>query len=281
MDYGGIGLNLTVREIAAAGQLWLRGGVLPDGRRLVPAQYMAEAVSKQIDNDGPGRAPDWCQGYGYQFWRSRHGAFRGDGASGQICVMLPEQDAVVAATGGLSNMQRELDAIWESLLPAFSSGPLPADTAGVAILREAENSQKFDLGPDGAPDASSGGFGSVLRFACSPNALGLVNVGFSQDAAGATLEFEFGDGLVDSLRAGWTAPRPSRLRRIAAGHSFEAFAKASWKRPQTLAVKVALPCTTTFLDLSLDLAAKKFRSNADNWFAHPWLNKVKTALTEK
>lgn len=34
---GGAGLNLTVRKIAAAGQLWLRGGVLPDGRRLIPA----------------------------------------------------------------------------------------------------------------------------------------------------------------------------------------------------------------------------------------------------
>ncbi|MBQ3810117.1 MAG: serine hydrolase, partial [Kiritimatiellae bacterium] len=131
---GGAGLNLTVREIAAAGDLWLRGGALRDGRRLIPASYMAEATSKRISNDGPGRAPEWCQGYGYQFWCCRHGAFRGDGASGQLAVMLPEQDAVVAATAGVCGMQDELDAIWERLLPAFADAPLPADPAGLARL---------------------------------------------------------------------------------------------------------------------------------------------------
>ena len=284
VDFAGVGLNLTVREIAAAGQLWLRGGVLPDGRRLVPASYLAEATAKQIDNDGPGRSPDWCQGYGYQFWRCRHGAFRGDGASGQLCVMLPEQDAVVAATAGLVNMQRELDAIWETLLPAFSDAPLSDNPAGVARLREAEASQSFDLGPDGAPSAEAGAFCRARRFACAPNALGLVSVAFSQDCAGdaggATLEFEFGDGSVDVLRAGYDAPRASALRRIASGHSFEAFAKAAWTAPLSLHVKVAIPRTTTFLDLDLDLASKTFRSAADIWFAHPWLSKAEIALSE-
>ena len=35
--------------------------------------------------------PDWRQGYGFQFWLARHG-YRGDGAYGQFCVVLPEQD---------------------------------------------------------------------------------------------------------------------------------------------------------------------------------------------
>ena len=42
--------------------------------------------------------PDWSQGYGFQFWMARHG-FRGDGAYGQFCVVLPEQDVVLALTG--------------------------------------------------------------------------------------------------------------------------------------------------------------------------------------
>jgi hypothetical protein len=29
---------------------------------------------------------DWQQGYGYQFWISRHG-YRGDGAFGQFCLV--------------------------------------------------------------------------------------------------------------------------------------------------------------------------------------------------
>jgi len=41
---------------------------------------------------------DWMQGYGYQFWRSRNNAFRGDGAFGQYIIVMPEKDAVIAIT---------------------------------------------------------------------------------------------------------------------------------------------------------------------------------------
>ncbi len=275
---GGAGLNLTVREIAAAGQLWLRGGVLPDGRRLIPAAYMAEATSKRIENDGPGRAPDWCQGYGYQFWRCRHGAFRGDGASGQLCVMLPDQDAVVAATAGLRDMQRELDAIWEALLPAFSDAPLPADPSGLARLRLAETAQRFDLGPRGEPCLAALPFGETRRFSCAPNPFGLVSLSLSQDVAGATLEFAFGDGLVDVLRAGWDEPRASQLRRLASGHSFGAFARAAWLTPTRLQFTAAVPCSTSFLTFEFDLAAPCLRSRTPVWFAHPWLQDVAVQL---
>ena len=275
---GGAGLNLTVREIAAAGQLWLRGGVLPDGRRLIPASYMAEATSFRISNEGPGRAPEWSQGYGYQFWQCRHGAFRGDGASGQLAVMLPEQDAVVAATAGVCGMQEELDAIWEALLPAFADAPLPPDPDGLARLREAESSQRFDLGPAGAPRLAAFPFGEPRRFACAPNPFGLSALTLVQDARGATLEFAFGDGLVDLLRAGWAKPCASQLRRLASGHSFGAFARAAWITPTRLQIKAAVPCTTSFLTLELDLAAPCLRSRTPIWFAHPWLADVTVPL---
>ena len=275
---GGAGLNLTVREIAAAGQLWLRGGVLPDGRRLIPASYMAEATAKQIENDGPGRAPEWSQGYGYQFWRCRHGAFRGDGASGQLAVMLPEQDAVVAATAGVCGMQEELDAIWETLLPAFADAPLPPDPSGLARLREAEASQRFDLGPAGAPRLAAFPFGEPRRFACAPNPFGLSALTLAQDERGATLEFAFGDGLVDLLRAGWDAPCASQLRRLASGHSFGAFARAAWITPARLQIKAAVPCSTSFFTLEFDLAASCFRSRTPIWFAHPWLQEATVTL---
>jgi hypothetical protein len=41
---------------------------------------------------------DWQQGYGFQFWRCTHNAYRGDGAAGQLCVVIPDQDAVIAIT---------------------------------------------------------------------------------------------------------------------------------------------------------------------------------------
>ena len=67
-------------------------------RSCSPRAWVAEATSRQIDNPNEPN-PDWRQGYGFQFWMSRHG-YRGDGAFGQFCVVLPEQDAVIAMTAG-------------------------------------------------------------------------------------------------------------------------------------------------------------------------------------
>ena len=69
--------------------------------------------------------PDWQRGYGYQFWRSRHG-YRADGAYGQFGLVLAEQEAVIAMTAETENMQGVLDAVWTLLIPAFAG---PADPA--------------------------------------------------------------------------------------------------------------------------------------------------------
>jgi hypothetical protein len=52
---------------------------------------VAAATSRQVSN-GSNPASDWEQGYGYQFWRCRHGVYRGDGAFGQYCIVMPEQE---------------------------------------------------------------------------------------------------------------------------------------------------------------------------------------------
>ncbi|MBD3941579.1 serine hydrolase [Microbacterium sp. NEAU-LLC] len=131
VDAGGFGLSIRPEELAAFGQLLLQRGSWK-GRQLVPAGWIDEATAWQVAND-PGES-DWNQGYGFQFWQCRHGAYRGDGAFGQYVVVMPEHDAVVAITGGLPDMQLPLDALWAELLPAFdavsSSGVAPADAVG-------------------------------------------------------------------------------------------------------------------------------------------------------
>ena len=51
------------------------------------------------------------------------GAYRGDGAFGQYCVVLPAQDAVLAITSAVDDLQSVLDVVWEKLLPAFEPAP--------------------------------------------------------------------------------------------------------------------------------------------------------------
>ena len=130
ISIGGYGLYLRTEDIAKFGQLYLQKGQW-NGKQLVPAEWIAEATSKQVENDKApsGRNPDWRQGYGFQFWRCRHGAYRGDGKDGQFCIVLPKQDAVIAITAKTGNMQGQLDLVWEHLLPAFHDEPLPENPA--------------------------------------------------------------------------------------------------------------------------------------------------------
>jgi CubicO group peptidase (beta-lactamase class C family) len=134
VSLGGYGLNVRTEDIAKFGQLYLQKGKWGD-KQLIPAEWVAMATSKQTSN-GSNPKSDWDQGYGFQFWRSRNGAYRGDGAFGQYCVVLPEQDAVIAITSGTKDMQNVLNLVWDVLLPGLKKEPLPADDAGAKKLTD-------------------------------------------------------------------------------------------------------------------------------------------------
>lgn len=131
------GLFAPTDAVARLGQLLLRRGRWGD-RQLLPVAWVDAATSVRVTTQrpfgGPGHAADtvadaresdWEQGYGFQHWASRHG-FRGDGAYGQFCLVLPEHDVVVAITGQTPDMQETLDLAWEHLLPALA-GPGSAE----------------------------------------------------------------------------------------------------------------------------------------------------------
>src|SRR5689334_4794377 len=117
-EQGFSGLHARTEDIAKLGLLYLQRGQW-EGAQLIPAEWAAEATSKQVANPAEPN-PDWRQGYGFQFWMSRHG-YRGDGAFGQFCVILPEQDTVVVTTAYTLDMQAVLDAVWTRLLPGLGT----------------------------------------------------------------------------------------------------------------------------------------------------------------
>jgi CubicO group peptidase (beta-lactamase class C family)/dienelactone hydrolase len=125
VSLGGWGLWIKTEDIAKFGQLFLQKGMW-NGQQLVPVAWVELATSKQMSN-GSNPDSDWDQGYGFQFWRSRHHAYRGDGRDGQFCVVLSELDAVVVMTAETADLQGQLGLVWEKLLPAFHAAPLPID----------------------------------------------------------------------------------------------------------------------------------------------------------
>ncbi|MBD3630837.1 ChbG/HpnK family deacetylase [Cyclobacterium sp.] len=125
---GGWGLKVKTEDMAKLGQFYLQKGKW-NGKQLLKESWFEEATSKQVPSLPAGvkrenlkvktKDSDWLQGYGYQLWQSRHNSYRADGRDGQFILVLPEKNAVIVTTANISNMQAELNLIWEHLLPAF------------------------------------------------------------------------------------------------------------------------------------------------------------------
>lgn len=181
INAGGWGLSITTDAIARFGQLYLQDGVWK-GQRILPAGWVEQASSAQVRN-GTNPNSDWEQGYGFQFWRCRHNAYRGDGAFGQFCVLLPEHDALLAITSGTPDMQAVLDAAWEHLLPAFGGDPLPDDPAAQAALRQTLAALQLPA-PQGSPASPQGArFAGAYAFAPNDQQVESIAFAFAENAA--------------------------------------------------------------------------------------------------
>jgi CubicO group peptidase (beta-lactamase class C family) len=174
INTGGWGLSVRTADIARFGQLYLQKGMW-QGAQILPEAWVDAASTSQVANPNEPNI-DWRQGYGYQFWRCRHGAYRGDGAFGQYCVIMPEQDAVLAITSGLGNMQPPLDLVWEYLLTAMQPAPLRENPVEQAALER------------------------KLAHLALPPQLGRVASPLAAEVSGRTYRFEKNDQSVDTIR---------------------------------------------------------------------------------
>ena len=129
---GGFGFSLYTEVIAKLGQMILQGGVW-NGKQLVPKEYIDMATAKQIEN-GDDPNSDWAQGYGYQMWRCRHNAVRGDGMYGQLCIIHKETDTVLAMTAVTNDMQGEMNGYYDEVLLHYQDQPLPEDEEAMEEL---------------------------------------------------------------------------------------------------------------------------------------------------
>lgn len=222
VSVGGWGLSITTEDIARFGQLYLQKGVW-HGNRLLPDTWVAEATSAQVSN-GDDPNSDWAQGYGFQFWRCRHNAYRGDGAFGQFCVVLPEQEMVVAMTAGSSDMGGMLNLVWEHLLPALGPSPLTED----AHIQEQLRARLAGLslrGPEGARTSplAARASGQTYAFAAgdaNERKIETARWDFGEDGVAVTLRDAAGEHQIEAGRKDWrrgtTTLREGRPQPIAA-----------------------------------------------------------------
>lgn len=236
INTGGWGLAVKTEDIARFGQLYLQRGKW-EGRQLVPESWVAAATSKQIAN-GSNPNSDWNQGYGYQFWRCRNGAFRGDGAFGQYCVVMPEQDAVLAITSGLGDMQAVLTAAWDHLLPAMKPSPSSGRSAG-DLKRKLDSLAIAPPTGQSVPATAARVTGKTYRFDSNDRKLDSLTLRFDGAKCTAVMKDDRGERTITSGGDRWIEGRaplsdgpvlPAREAKIAA--------RGAWTADDTYTMKL-------------------------------------------
>lgn len=253
ISMGAFGLFARTEEIAKFGQLYLQKGRW-NGRQLVPAAWVEEATKVQTGN-GSAPTSDWDQGYGYQFWRSRHNSFRGDGAFGQYCMVIPDVDSVVVITSGVRDMQQVMNLVWDKLLPAMKTAPLPDD----ATARQKLEARLATLQVKFVPGTNSSRLSSQLSgksFAFPDNDRGIKSISFDFNSATPVLLVRTStDEITTPLGfESWKRSRDSFTNGLDHFLSVPAnplvAASGAWTREDTFSVKIVLYETPFYTTLN-------------------------------
>jgi len=233
INAGGWGLSVTTEDISKFGQLYLQKGNW-NGKQLVSEDWVEEATSFQTSN-GSNPDSDWEQGYGYQFWRCRHDFYRGDGAFGQFCIVMPDKDAVLAITSGSSDMQGIMNLAWEYLLPGIGKNALPPDEEGLKLLNDKLQGLAISTvdGEEISPNESKI---SGKTYIMEPNSRGIKSISFNFDSSPDVITIN-GEEAEQSFSVGYGAMEPGSMIHPQLV-SREIAVSGAWDSPDKYHVKI-------------------------------------------
>lgn len=242
INLGAGGLVIKTEDLAKLGQLYLQGG-LWEGEQLIPADWVSDATSKQITNGADNG--NWSWGYGYQFWRNpAPSGYRADGALGQFSFVLPEQDVVLAITGGTDDTNGVMEIVWSNLLPAIDAGTaLPEDAAALQQLKDKLSSLAVNVAPGSMTSPVSSDY-SGQRFTMMGNDRGIE--AFSLDLESTppvlTIEDNTGTHSIEFEFGQWVRGTTNFNKRVNELFDIDnqgIAARAVWQNDTTLTIQLA------------------------------------------
>ena len=131
------GMRMRMRDLTKVGYVYLNGGKW-EGKQIVPESWVKLATQKHISTEDVSTGLDWKEGYCYQFWKGRFNTTRLCGAHGQMCVIMPDYDAIFVINSGYDNdkLSYILESFYENIMFNMKDEPLPEDKEGFEALED-------------------------------------------------------------------------------------------------------------------------------------------------
>lgn len=115
---GGWGLQITPRDMAKLGYLYLRHGQW-EGQQIVSAAWVKNATRTHTETDGE-------LGYGYQWWTYPSlAAYTALGRDGQTIFVIPELELVIVTTAEMNGHDEIYRLIEQYIIPAVQESTNP------------------------------------------------------------------------------------------------------------------------------------------------------------
>jgi CubicO group peptidase (beta-lactamase class C family) len=120
VSIGGYGLNLTPRDMAKFGYLYLNEG-LWDGEQIIPSSWIEMSTTKQAEW-GDSALSSFAD-YGYLWWvlpLCEYEAYPAIGACGQIIMIVPDAEMVVVTTTDSPMTMNLVEMVMQSMAQVFA-----------------------------------------------------------------------------------------------------------------------------------------------------------------
>ena len=123
-EISGCCIQASTRDFARFG-LFILGGAVADGNKVVPDDWLPAATTRQADIGAPGR------GYGYQWWTNDDGSFAAQGIFGQGIFIDPARNLVIASNSNwptatdYDGVGAERERFYKAVQKALTPAPEP------------------------------------------------------------------------------------------------------------------------------------------------------------
>lgn len=243
-SWGGSGVICTLRDMAKVALVCMNGGLWGE-ERVLPAEYVRAATTKQIDNSIGGN-----DGYGYQIWCEKANGFSFRGMGSQYAICFPEKEflfACIADTQGAPAGSAIPDVMWEEIYPHLSDVPLPENgNAQASLAQKIEQLAVLPLpGNSDAPTAASV-HGSWYGLEENPMGITRMRLSFHGDQGTWEYTNAQGDNL---LRFGIGRVLNGKFPQrnyfgeqigVIPGIEYDCLASAAWVDAQTFNLEVSI-----------------------------------------